>query len=99
KLYYGQTRFEQVAESNAIEGSTLSVGETELAVMKGMTITGHDPRYARDARQLYQALGRLEELAQQKHPTDILQVKEIHSIILEGSPGAGVFRSQEVQIS
>ncbi len=31
ELYYGQKRFEQVAESNAIEGSTLSIGETELA--------------------------------------------------------------------
>jgi hypothetical protein len=43
KDYYGEKRFEQVAESNAIEGSTLSVGETELAVLKGITITGHDP--------------------------------------------------------
>lgn len=48
--YYGEKRFEQVAESNAIEGSTLSVGETELAVVKGMTITGHDPAFARDAK-------------------------------------------------
>ena len=27
--FYGQKRFEYVAESNALEGSTLSVGETE----------------------------------------------------------------------
>ena len=41
--YYGDKRFEQIAESNALEGSTLSVDETELAVLKGITISGHDP--------------------------------------------------------
>lgn len=31
--YFGDTRFEQIAESNALEGSTLDVGETQLAVL------------------------------------------------------------------
>jgi len=44
--YYQRTRIEQVAESNALEGSTLSAGETELAVLKGITILGHDPAFA-----------------------------------------------------
>jgi hypothetical protein len=66
--YYGEKRFEQVAESNAIEGSTLSVGETELAVLKGVTITGHDPAYARDAIALDKALNRIAELARQAEP-------------------------------
>ena len=57
--YYGEKRFEQVAESNAIEGSTLSVGETELAVVKGITISGHDPAYAKDAIALDRALNRI----------------------------------------
>ena len=56
KDYYGEKRFEQVAESNALEGSTLTVGETELAVLKGTTMTGHDPAYVRDALALDQAL-------------------------------------------
>ena len=47
RAYYGDKRFEQIAESNAIEGSTLSVGETELAVDKGITITGHDPAFSK----------------------------------------------------
>jgi len=38
--YYGEKRFEQIAESNALEGSTLSIGETELAVLKGIAISG-----------------------------------------------------------
>src|SRR5256885_4303 len=66
KQYYGGKRFEQVAESNALEGSTLSVGETELAVLKGVTLLGHDPGYVRDAQALHRALLRLEEMARSR---------------------------------
>lgn len=97
--YYGERRFEQVAESNAIEGSTLSVGETELAVLKGMTVTGHDPGFVRDAIALDRALMRLSELAKLAEPTDVMQVKEIHELILGDRSGAGEFRSVPVRIS
>ena len=100
RQYYGERRFEQVAESNAIEGSTLSSGETELAVQKGITLTGHDPAYVRDARALDSALQRLSELARETGgSTDIDQLLELHALILEGRPGAGLFRNQAVRIS
>ena len=63
RAYFGDKRYEQIAESNAIEGSTLSVGETELAVEKGITITGHDPAYSADATNLSRALAHMVELA------------------------------------
>ncbi|MBU5612178.1 Fic family protein [Geomonas azotofigens] len=97
--YYGQKRFEQVAESNAIEGSTLSAGETELAVLKGITITGHDPAYIRDAKALDAALQRLAVMAKEnKQPTDIEQLHELHGLILGGRPGGGMFRREPVTI-
>ncbi len=97
--YYGEKRFEQVAESNAIEGSTLSVGETELAVLKGITITGHDPAYAKDAMALDRALTRITELARDvKHATDIAQLHEVHALLLGDRPGAGIFRRERVTI-
>ncbi len=99
KDYYGEKRFEQVAESNAIEGSTLSAGETELAVLKGITITGHDPAYTKDAMALDRALTRITELARDtKHPTDIQQLHEIHSLLLGDRAGAGIFRRERVTI-
>jgi Fic family protein len=99
KDYYGEKRFEQVAESNAIEGSTLSAGETELAVLNGITITGHDPAYARDAVALDQALTRITELARDaRHPTDIQQLHEVHALLLGSRPGAGIFRKERVTI-
>ena len=99
RAYFGDTRFRQIAESNAIEGSTLSVGETELAVSQGITITGHDPAYSRDAVNLSKALERMVELAQNRSPTDLDQVRELHSVILGDGPGAGLFRSQPVRIA
>jgi Fic family protein len=96
--YYGMKRFEHVAESNAIEGSTLSAGETELAVLKGVTVTGHDPAYIRDAIALDNALQRLVDLAKDKKPTDLVQIREIHEIILGEHPSAGIFRNERVAI-
>lgn len=96
--YYGEKRFEQIAESNAIEGSTLSVGETELAVLKGITISGHDPGFSRDAQSLAKALDELTVLAQLRNATDIDQVKQLHELILGDRGGAGEFRSTEVRI-
>jgi Fic family protein len=99
KDYYGEKRFEQVAESNAIEGSTLSAGETELAVLKGITITGHDPAYAKDAMALDRALTRITELAREtKYPTDISQLHEVHALLLGDRSGAGIFRKERVTI-
>lgn len=100
RQYYGERRFEQVAESNAIEGSTLSVGETELAVLKGITVTGHDPAYVRDAIALDKALQRIVELAKPgSAATDISQLLEVHALLLGDRPSAGTFRTERVRIS
>lgn len=99
RAYFGDTRFRQIAESNAIEGSTLDVGETQMAVLKGITITGHDPAYSRDAINLSKALERMVELASDQSSTDLEQVKELHALILGDVPGAGLLRAQPVRIS
>lgn len=98
EAYFGAHRFEQIAESNALEGSTLSVGETELAVLQGVTISGHDPAFARDAVRLAQALDRVVELARTDAPTDIEQISEVHGLLLGDRPGSGVFRAEPVTI-
>lgn len=99
RRYYDYSRLRDVTESNAIEGSTLSLRETELAVAKGSTLTGHDPGFVRDAKALYNAFQRLTELARLKEPTDIQQVKDIHERVLGERAGAGLFRRERVRIS
>ncbi len=98
--YYGQKRFEQVAESNALEGSTISVGETEIAIRKGVTLTGHDPAYSRDAIALDRALSRAVAIARDiDKPLDIDSLLEIHALLLGDRPEAGRFRNVPVRIS
>lgn len=96
--YFGDTRFAQVAESNALEGSTLDIGETRLAVLQGVTVSGHDPAYSRDAVLLAAALDRLVELARHDSPTDLDQLREIHALLLGERPGAGLLRTERIVI-
>ncbi len=98
RAYFGDTRFRQIAESNAIEGSTLDVGETQMAILRGVTVTGHDPAFSKDAVNLSKALERMVELARDASPTNLDQVKEIHALVLGDSPGAGLLRTQPVRI-
>jgi len=97
EAYYGGMRFEQVTESNALEGSPLGLGETIRAIEKGVTIASQG--YEQDAQGLYKALLRLEELARVKRPTDIQQLKELHELVLGSRHAAGVFRNEPVRIS
>ena len=99
RAYFGDKRFEQVAESNAIEGSTLDVGETRLAVERGMTIPGHDAVYSQDAVNLSAALDRMAELARSDAPTSFEDVRQLHALVLGELPGAGIFRNQPVTIA
>lgn len=97
--YCAEKRFEQIAESNAIEGSRLSVGETERVVLGGITLPGHDPAHIRDALALDRALTQIEELARDTHrPTDIWQLHSVHALLLGDRAGAGIFRRQRVAI-
>ena len=99
RAYFGDKRFEQIAESNAIEGSPLSVGETKLAVLRGVTITGHDPSWSEDAVNLAAALDRMVELARIHEATRLGQVLKIHELILGGASGSGEWRTVPVEIS
>jgi Fic family protein len=98
RRYYDTSRLRDVTESMAIEGSTLDLRETELAVLQGVTLTGHDPGYVRDAKALFLAFERLAELAKVEKPIDLLEVKELHEILFGDRPGAGLFRREPVRI-
>lgn len=99
RAYFGNKRFEQIAESNAIEGSTLNVGETRLAVERGITLSGHDPCFTADAINLHTALERLLELAQDQSPTTLDQVKELHALIMGDPSRSSLFRTTPVIIT
>jgi Fic family protein len=99
KNAYDDTIFEQVAESNAIEGSTLDVNETRLAITQGVTLSGHDPNYVHDAKRLHNALVQIQDLIRSQEPLRQIDIRNLHNLILEGDRAAGRFRSVPVQIS
>ena len=99
RAYFGQKRFEHIAESNAISGSTLSVSETQIAVIRGITITGHDPAYSEDAINLSLALERMVKMADERSPTTLDQVKSLHALILGDTPGAGLFQERPARVA
>ena len=98
--FFGEKRrLELVAESNAIEGSPLSVGETELAVLRGMTISGKQPKFSDDARNLYAAVEFVAGLARKPESTQFVEVRELHERVLGEHADAGVVRGHPVRIS
>ena len=99
KNAYGDTIFEQVAESNAIEGSTLDVNETRLAITQGITLSGHDPNYVHDAQRLHNALVQMQELSRSSDPLNMTDIRGLHHLILEGDRASGEFRCVPVKIS
>ena len=99
RAHYGDRLYEQIAESNAIEGSPLTVKETELAVSKGITISGHSPGWTSDAVNLAKGLNFANELAGDRRPITTTSLRQLHACILGESPWAGKYREIDVQIS
>lgn len=90
-----------IYHSNAIEGNSLTVGETELVVNQGFTITGKTLTDQAEAKNLGQALDFMKEIATANDaPITLHNVRQIHALILAGiqDEHAGSYRTTEVRI-
>ena len=84
--------------SNAIEGSTLTLNETAIA-LKGVTISQKPLRDYLDAIQHRDAFEYVKKLVSTKEVLSELTIKEIHSIVLNDRPmDRGVYRQIGVRI-
>jgi len=85
--------------SNAIEGNTLTLRETQLAIEHGVTVGGHTLREYLEATNHAEAFDYLIKLADERTPITVETVLELHRLtmatILEG---AGAFRRTAVSI-
>jgi len=89
---------EYTYNSNAIEGNTLTLRETQLVIRRGITINGKSLSEHLEAKNHPKAIEYIENLAKSNHlgETDILKVHEmIFSDILEN---AGNYRNAQVYI-
>lgn len=76
---------ELIAESNGIEGNSLTLRETEMVLNQGVTISGKPLKDHLEALDHAEALTRMLELAQSKQPLDEAAGLELHALITRRS--------------
>lgn len=87
--------------SNAIEGNTLTLGETKAILLDGITISGKPLREHLEAVNHREAMRLMERMATQDKPLDEAEILELHRTILTGiqSDDAGRYRSVRVRVA
>ena len=85
--------------SNAIEGSTLTLEETALVLKEGVTIGGKPLQHHLEAVGHRDAYYYVEDLVKNKTPMSERIIKEIHSLVLiDRQMDKGVYRSVPVRV-
>ena len=91
---------EYTHSSNAIEGNTLTLGETRMIIEDGITIGGKSVREHLEARNHPKAIMYLEELVAEGRAATDADVLLLHKLVLEGiDESAGKYRQWGVRIS
>lgn len=97
-----QIIIEWTYNSNAIEGTKLSLKETELVIEQGLTIKGIPIKDHLEAINHKEAILFLEELVKtKKFKIDTLLIRQIHQLVLNkiDKDNAGKYRSVQVKIT
>ncbi len=95
-------KIKSIYHSNAIEGNSLSLGETRLVIEEGITITGKSLRDTVETKNLSHAIDYMEDLAVSlEKPITLSDLRQIHALILQGvdEDFAGRYRETEVKIT
>ena len=93
-------KLELTYNSNAIEGNTLTLKETKVA-LEGITIGGKTVREHLEAINHNEAISMLEEIIADNEELTEMDVKNIHALVLKGidNENAGRYRTENVIIS
>lgn len=85
--------------SNAIEGSTLTLEETALVLKEGVTISGKPLQHHLEAVGHRDAYYYIEDLIKKKVPLSERTIKEIHALVLiDRQTDKGTYRSVPVRV-
>lgn len=86
--------------SNAIEGNTLTLKETKVA-LEGITVGGKSLREHFEAINHKEAIYYVEELVKESSPLTQFQIKSLHQLILKNidDKNAGIYRTSNVTIA
>lgn len=96
-----QITVEWIYNSNAIEGSTLTLRETQLILETGLTIGGKSLREHFEVINHKDAIEYVESLAGQDTPLSAFHVRQIHKLVLLriDDENAGQYRHTQVRIA
>lgn len=96
-----QILVEWIYNSNAIEGSTLTLRETQLILETGLTIGGKSLREHFEVINHRDAIEYVEDLVEQDAPLGAFQVRQIHKLVLSriDDENAGQYRRTPVRIA
>ncbi len=95
-----QLTVEWIYNSNAIEGSTLTLRETQLILQTGLTIGGRSLREHFEVINHKDAIMFVEDLSEQNTPLSAFHVRQIHKLVLSriDDENAGQYRRTQVRI-
>ncbi len=96
-----QILVEWIYNSNAIEGSTITLHETKLILETGLTIGGKSLREHFEVINHRDAIDYVEVLVNGQEPVDPFQVRQIHKLVLSriDDDAAGAYRTTQVRIA
>ena len=96
-----QILVEWIYNSNAIEGSTITIQETRLILETGMTVGGKSLREHFEVINHRDAIDYVEDLVRSVEPITPFQVRQIHKLVLSrvDDENAGRYRETQVQIA
>ncbi len=83
-LVLQKLKLQWTADSNAIEGSTLSFGETKFFIEQGLTVEGKPLKDFLDAKNHWEAIDLLLEVVAAVQPVTPGLLKELNALILRG---------------
>lgn len=92
---------EWIYNSNAIEGSTITLQETRLILETGLTVGGKSLREHFEVTNHKDAIQYVEDLVQNTEPLTAFHVRQIHKLILThiDDENAGSYRKTQVRIA
>jgi len=95
-----QFTIEWTYNSNAIEGNTLSLQETELVINRGLTIGNKSLKEHFEAINHKEGIELVERFVDKKKDLDESFIKDLHKIILKNidDRSAGIYRTSNVRI-
>jgi Fic family protein len=101
KKLWEQMQIEFTYNSNAIEGNTLSLRETQLVIQEGITVRGKSLREHLEARNHPDAIDYVEKLAQKEATINQEDILKVHALLMRGidDQNAGKYRTGQVRVA